>query len=112
MIARNAPSPGNVAFAQMDAEEALAQLRGWTNVRRIGGTILGTPPDGAPNSRGEAVVPKWARDWTACGPLIFEYSLLVSAGARRQAPDTEWALMLGIVAACIDAETIRAAGAK
>lgn len=70
------------------ANKRLAELLGWSGLVEVGGSLLGTPPDGAPNSRGQALVPDWMGDWAAAGPLLaqFEISLLfmstgVGAGA-------------------------------
>lgn len=64
---------------QLQAEKQLAIALGWTNLVESGGTLLGTPPDGGESSRGQAAVPKWARDWAACGPLLSTYNITVDA---------------------------------
>ncbi len=50
--------------------KTLAQLLGWTDLVELGGSLLGMPPGGAPDSRGQALVPDWLGDWRDCGPLI------------------------------------------
>lgn len=55
------------------ANKRLAELLGWTNLIDAGGALVGTPPDGAAESRGQAMVPNWAGDWAAAGPLVAEY---------------------------------------
>jgi hypothetical protein len=73
-------TPNNVdrrADVCIEAEKRLADLNGWTGIVRAGNTLLGTPPGGSPHSRGQAIVPAWARMWIACGPLIAEHDLNV-----------------------------------
>lgn len=55
---------------QLDANRRLAELIGWTNIFQVSGALLGTPPDGAAQSRGQAKVPDWNGDWRDCGPLL------------------------------------------
>jgi hypothetical protein len=56
------------------ANYSLATLLGWHNLALVGGgAILGTPPGGAPNSRGQAMVPDWCGDWAHAGPLMVEH---------------------------------------
>lgn len=57
------------------ANKRLAELLGWTSLVDVGGSLLGTPPAGAAEIRGQALVPDWAGDWAAAGPLIAEHSL-------------------------------------
>lgn len=57
------------------ANMRLATLFGWTNLFALGGALLGTPPAGVPNSRGQALVPDWCRDWRPTGPLIGAYGI-------------------------------------
>ena len=52
-----------------EANKRLALALGWTEIIEVGGALLGTPPDGAPESRGQAIVPDWCGDWRECGPL-------------------------------------------
>lgn len=66
----------NSLAPSLAAEQALATAKGWTNIIDAGGVLLGTPPEGAPDSRGQAAVPCWARSWEACGPLMLEYGLI------------------------------------
>lgn len=60
----------------IEIERELAVARGWTHLMNINDVWLGTPSDGAPNSRGQAVVPQWARKWEFCGPLMVEHGLI------------------------------------
>lgn len=55
---------------QLQAEKQLAIALDWTNLVEVGDSLLGTPPGGADNSRGQAAVPRWTRDWSAGGTLI------------------------------------------
>lgn len=59
----------------MDANKRLAGLLGWTNLVEVGGSLLGRPADGAESSRGQALVPNWAGDWAAIGPLAAEHQV-------------------------------------
>ncbi|NRR28875.1 hypothetical protein HSX11_01630 [Oxalobacteraceae bacterium] len=53
----------------------LATLLGWTEIFSVGaGALLGTPPGGAPDSRGQAAVPDWCGSWDACGPLMVKHA--------------------------------------
>ena len=52
-----------------EANKRLAAAKGWTDIVEVGGALLGTPPDGAPGSRGQAMIPDWCGDWRECGPL-------------------------------------------
>lgn len=55
------------------ANKRLAELLGWSSIVEVGGALVGTPPAGAATSRGQALVPDWAGDWAAAGPLVVEY---------------------------------------
>ncbi|MGK5050761.1 hypothetical protein [Janthinobacterium sp. RB2P8] len=57
------------------ANKRLAELLGWTNIAELGGALVGTPPAGAAESRGQALVPDWAGDWAAIGPLAAEHQV-------------------------------------
>lgn len=46
----------------LDLNRRLATLLGWTNITETGGALLGTPPEGEPQCRGQACVPDWAGD--------------------------------------------------
>jgi hypothetical protein len=48
----------------------LAHLLGWTAIFDAGGSLLGTPVDGALNSRGQALIPDWCNDSAACFSLL------------------------------------------
>lgn len=54
----------------LQAEKHLAELRGWTNLVDAGNALIGTPLHGG--IRGQAAVPRWTREWTACAPLMVE----------------------------------------
>ena len=55
--------------------KTLALLLGWTNIEEMGGALLATPPNGLPNSRGQALVPDWTGSWEHCGNLMSQYSV-------------------------------------
>jgi hypothetical protein len=59
----------------LEANRRLAGLLGWTNIVEVAGALLGTPPVGSPESRGQAKVPDWAGDWRECGPLSSEHQI-------------------------------------
>jgi hypothetical protein len=61
----------------IDLEKELAVLLGWTAVEQAGMSLIGAPPRGSEHSRGQAAVPRWVRDWTACGPLVAEYGMSI-----------------------------------
>lgn len=62
----------DIRFEQ--ANWLLATLLGWTSLCSVGGgALLGTPPHGAPASRGQAQVPDWCGDWQACGTLMTQF---------------------------------------
>ncbi|MFZ3286569.1 MAG: hypothetical protein WA191_06935 [Telluria sp.] len=58
-----------------EANRRLAGLLGWTSIVDVGGALLGTPPDGSAQCRGQAKVPDWAGDWRECGPLGSEHQV-------------------------------------
>lgn len=60
---------------RLHAEMQLAHALGWTNLFLAGGSLIGTPPTGADSSRGQAAVPRWTRDWQACGQLMTELEI-------------------------------------
>lgn len=57
------------------ANKRLAELLGWTKIAEVNGALIGTPPAGAAESRGQALVPDWMGDWAAAGPLAAEYQV-------------------------------------
>lgn len=85
----------------MGTNKRLAVLLGWANLVEVGGALVGRPPDGAENSRGQAAVPNWAGDWAAIGPLAAKHQVDVlhnwgsvhakwsAAGAARAPVDSE-----------------------
>ena len=64
------------------ANKRLAALLGWSRIAEVGGALIGTPPAGAAESRGQALLPDWAGDWAAAGPLAVEYDIVVEPGTR------------------------------
>lgn len=68
--------------SKIAANKHLAELLGWTSLVEVGGSLLGTPPAGAAESRGQALVPDWAGDWVAAGPLAVEYNIVIEPGIR------------------------------
>lgn len=60
-----------------EANRRLAGLLGWTSIVDVGGALLGTPPEGSGQCRGQAAVPDWAGDWRECGPLVGVYGMSV-----------------------------------
>jgi hypothetical protein len=59
----------------LEANRRLAGLLGWTNIIEVAGALLGTPPAGAPECRGQAKVPDWAGDWRDCGKLVEKHGI-------------------------------------
>ena len=59
------------------ANKRLAELLGWTRIAVVGGSLLGTPPAGAAECRGQALVPDWAGDWAVAGPMIGQFKMSV-----------------------------------
>lgn len=55
------------------ANKLLAELLGWSHITDVGGALVGMPPTGAAESRGQAMVPDWMGDWAAAGQLTCEY---------------------------------------
>lgn len=53
----------------------LAGLLGWTDIVEVDGALLGSPPAGAPECRGQAQVPDWAGDWRHAGPLLARFEI-------------------------------------
>lgn len=77
-------NPNHWITRQLHAEKQLAIALGWTNLVDVGGSLLGTPPGGAENSRGQAAVPRWTRDWSACGPLMVALDCYPEYGGFNQ----------------------------
>jgi hypothetical protein len=67
----------------LEANRRLATALGWTNIVAVGGALLGTPPAGQPECRGQAAVPKWSGDWRHCGPLMVKYDVMRMISPRR-----------------------------
>ncbi|MGK5049509.1 hypothetical protein ACQ4WP_26975 [Janthinobacterium sp. GB4P2] len=57
------------------ANKRLAELLGWSNLIEVAGALIGTPPAGAAESRGQAMVPDWAGDWAVIGPLATQHQV-------------------------------------
>ncbi|PMQ16963.1 hypothetical protein [Janthinobacterium sp. AD80] len=74
------------------ANKRLAELLGWTSLIEVGGALVGTPPAGAAESRGQALVPDWLGDWTASAPLLvqFELRLMPMSAGVDAAGFLEW----------------------
>jgi len=63
------------SYAKINALRAIAG--GWTNITPVNdahGTLLGEPPDGAKNSRGQALVPDYCGDWRHAGLALSAYT--------------------------------------
>lgn len=61
------------------ANRRLALLLGWSDITDVGNALLGMPPWGIPNARGQAQVPNWAGSWKEAGPLVSKYRLQITA---------------------------------
>ena len=62
-------------YTEINALRAIAG--GWTNiicVDGVQGTLLGEPPDGAANSRGQAMVPDYCGDWRHASLALSAYT--------------------------------------
>lgn len=59
------------------ANAELALALGWTNIIELGGSLLGRPAAGAPDSRDQAKVPDWCGDWSASGELLAQHPVSV-----------------------------------
>lgn len=57
-------------MTNLETNRKLASLLGWTKIVDVGGALLGCPPAGEPECRGQARVPDWTGDWRDCGTLI------------------------------------------
>lgn len=57
----------------MSTNRRLAEILGWTEIFDVGGALLGNPPLGEPEGRGQARVPDWTGDWSYCGPLLIAH---------------------------------------
>jgi hypothetical protein len=87
-----------VVEGPLEVEIRLAMLLGWTNLYIMGESLIGTPPAGAPQCRGQAIVPRWTRDWAACGPLLVENNVWPECSER----DSGDVVMLAAVQAVIE----------
>lgn len=80
---------------QLTLEKKLAEALGWINIVSNGSSLLGKPPTGLPECRGQALIPAWTRDWAACGLLIGEYNVRITPNTRLNSvytmtkPDTK-----------------------
>lgn len=61
----------------LKAERELALLLGWTALQDANGALVGTPPQGYPECRGQAMVPSWARDNGAAFGLMVNHGIEV-----------------------------------
>jgi hypothetical protein len=60
---------------EIAANKRLAELLGWSLIAEVGGALVGTPPAGAAQSRGQAMVPDWLGDWAAAAPLLAQFEI-------------------------------------
>jgi hypothetical protein len=67
----------------MECNRTLAGLLGWTEIVELGGALLGMPPVGDPQCRGQAMVPDWHGDWRDCGPLIAMFGIDIWCWSQR-----------------------------
>ena len=65
-------------FTALHLNARIAELKGWINIVEAAGALLGTPPNGAPRSRGQALIPNWTGNWKDCGELMVEFDLYPS----------------------------------
>lgn len=64
-----------INYAEINARRA--DVDGWTRIVQVGSapfSMLGTPPDGAPNSRGQAMIPDYCGDWRHVGRALASYT--------------------------------------
>lgn len=76
----------------LDLNRRLAAALGWTNIVDVGNALLGMPPWGTPEARGQARLPNWAGSWKDCGPLLAEH--MIGTGHTTEA--VRAALMTGV----------------
>lgn len=76
----------------LDLNRRLALALGWTNIVDVGNALLGMPPWGIPQARGQAPVPNWAGSWKDCGPLLSEHMI----GTSHTAETVPAAIMTGV----------------
>lgn len=63
-------------FTYNSYNKIVAEYLGWTNIIEtfnadiFTATLLGTPPDGGPNSRGMGMVPDFVGNWNDCAKLF------------------------------------------
>lgn len=77
---------------EIAANKRLAELLGWSSIVEVGGALVGTPPAGVAESRGQALVPDWLGDWAAAAPLLvqFEIRLMPMSAGVDAAGFLEW----------------------
>ena len=61
--------------SKIAANKRLAELLGWSSIAEVGGALVGTPPAGAAEGRGQALVPDWMGNWSAAGPLLAQLEI-------------------------------------
>lgn len=68
----------------MQLEREFALSIGWTNIKQIQGTLVGTPSvdSGVISVRGEAIIPKWARDGYDSQTLQEEFGISTSLAKK------------------------------
>ena len=92
------------------ANKRLAELLGWSRIAEVGGALVGMPPAGAAESRGQALVPDWMGDWAAAGPLLAQFEIRLTPASTcvdasgflaryRRYPDRDAAARAAIVMA-------------
>lgn len=57
-------------MTNLETNRKLALLLGWTKIVDVGGALLGCPPAGEPECRGQARVPDWTGDWVDWGTFM------------------------------------------
>lgn len=65
----------NTQQQNLDLNWKVAEALGWTELFRVGGSIVGCPPGGSPNSRNQAMVPNWSGDFNLCCELGLSYNI-------------------------------------
>ncbi len=64
----------------MNLNKRLAELLGWTSITDVGGALVGTPPAGTPDCRGQAAAPDWRGNDGDSFKLMVEQKISVEQG--------------------------------
>lgn len=64
----------------VDLNWKVAEALGWSELFKIGGSIVGQPPGGSPNSRNQAMVPNWSGDFSLCCELGLSHNVYPHRG--------------------------------